>query len=308
MGLCCSSRVSCKASRPARAWWSGGRSCATSTPIGHVPPRCSAYIATVFGVAPIVAPLIGAALLPLGWRAIYAALAAVGALMWVAVLYLVPETAPEHPGRRHFRSAVPTPGSSECIGLCRSPSSSLLRLPATSPSLAARRSSWRRSLVYRAVSMRSRSRSPQSALLIGSYVSARLTHRLGSEWLLAAGCYAFAVVGVATFVIQVVLGHAEPRNFRSAHGGLVIPFWRGRAARVRRGTRRSGSDRRRCGCGARSDAEPGRHARQHVERRAYGFAPTVNVGWCAGVAGLIVLAAYRASTIAAPERVASVPQ
>jgi hypothetical protein len=41
---------------------------------------------------------------------------------------------------------------------------------------------------------------------------------------------------------------------------------------------------------------------------ALGFAPTVNVGWCAGVAGLIVLAAYRASTLGAPERVATVRQ
>jgi DHA1 family bicyclomycin/chloramphenicol resistance-like MFS transporter len=49
----------------------------------------------VMGVAPILAPLAGGALLrTFGWRAIFAVLAAIGALTLVAVVTTLPETAP----------------------------------------------------------------------------------------------------------------------------------------------------------------------------------------------------------------------
>ncbi|MDP5182506.1 multidrug effflux MFS transporter [Blastococcus sp. BMG 814] len=53
----------------------------------------------VFGVAPIVAPLLGVGLLHLGgWRVIFAVLSAFGAALFVAVAWTVPETLP--PERR----------------------------------------------------------------------------------------------------------------------------------------------------------------------------------------------------------------
>ncbi|MFW3171589.1 multidrug effflux MFS transporter [Geodermatophilus sp. CPCC 206100] len=49
----------------------------------------------VFGVAPIVAPLLGAGVLELaGWRVVFALLAAVGVVLFAAVALLIPETLP----------------------------------------------------------------------------------------------------------------------------------------------------------------------------------------------------------------------
>jgi len=53
-----------------------------------------ARMTIVFGVVPVVAPLAGAALLLLGWPAVFAALAALALLLIAAVARLLPETAP----------------------------------------------------------------------------------------------------------------------------------------------------------------------------------------------------------------------
>ncbi len=57
-------------------------------------------LALVSGVAPVVAPLIGSGLLAvMPWRGIFVVLAAYGAVMLIASLFLMPETLP--PARRH---------------------------------------------------------------------------------------------------------------------------------------------------------------------------------------------------------------
>jgi DHA1 family bicyclomycin/chloramphenicol resistance-like MFS transporter len=54
-----------------------------------------AFVSAVTSVAPIVAPLLGAAILvTLGWRSLYGVLAVAGALLIAAVLVRLPETAP----------------------------------------------------------------------------------------------------------------------------------------------------------------------------------------------------------------------
>lgn len=62
-------------------------------------------LALVSGVAPVVAPLIGSALLTvMPWRGIFVVLAIYGAVMLVSAIALVPETLP--PARRHDRGSV----------------------------------------------------------------------------------------------------------------------------------------------------------------------------------------------------------
>jgi len=56
--------------------------------------RLFARMTIVFSLVPIAAPIAGAAILSFGWPAIFAALAAVAALLLVAVARLLPETAP----------------------------------------------------------------------------------------------------------------------------------------------------------------------------------------------------------------------
>ncbi|WP_127819001.1 multidrug effflux MFS transporter [Microbacterium sp. CPCC 204701] len=62
-------------------------------------------LALVSGVAPVLAPLVGSALLlVMPWRGVFAVLAVYGAVMLVSALVFIPETLP--PARRHERGAT----------------------------------------------------------------------------------------------------------------------------------------------------------------------------------------------------------
>lgn len=62
-------------------------------------------LALVSGVAPVLAPLLGSALLlVMPWRGIFIVLAAYGAIMLVSAIIFIPETLP--PARRHDRGAT----------------------------------------------------------------------------------------------------------------------------------------------------------------------------------------------------------
>ncbi|MDZ8276879.1 multidrug effflux MFS transporter [Microbacterium aquimaris] len=62
-------------------------------------------LALVVGVAPVVAPLIGAALLEvMPWRGLFVVLACYGAVMFLAAIVFIPETLP--PARRHDQGSM----------------------------------------------------------------------------------------------------------------------------------------------------------------------------------------------------------
>lgn len=63
--------------------------------------RLLARMTIVFSIVPVAAPLAGAALLELGWPAVFAALALASALLLAAVAGLMPETAPAPRGAMH---------------------------------------------------------------------------------------------------------------------------------------------------------------------------------------------------------------
>lgn len=63
-------------------------------------PRYFALLSQILGIAPIVAPVVGGAVLSVStWRAIFVVLAVIGVLLFAAVVRYVPETLP--PERRH---------------------------------------------------------------------------------------------------------------------------------------------------------------------------------------------------------------
>ncbi|BCN43611.1 bicyclomycin resistance protein [Rhodococcus sp. Br-6] len=67
---------------------------------GDVAARLFSIMMIIGGVAPVVAPLMGGALLgPIGWRGIFWVLAGASIVMFLGVLFLVPETLPKD--RRH---------------------------------------------------------------------------------------------------------------------------------------------------------------------------------------------------------------
>jgi DHA1 family bicyclomycin/chloramphenicol resistance-like MFS transporter len=74
---------------------------------GAVGARYLSRLVLVYGLGPVVAPLIGGQLLLLGsWRWAFVALAIVGLLIWVTAVVVLPETHP--PTRRSRLGATPT--------------------------------------------------------------------------------------------------------------------------------------------------------------------------------------------------------
>lgn len=76
------------------------RACIADRARGDDAAKLFSIMMIIGGIAPVVAPLIGGALLgPVGWRGIFWVLAVAGAVMVAGVVLLVPETLP--PERRH---------------------------------------------------------------------------------------------------------------------------------------------------------------------------------------------------------------
>ncbi|MEW9551997.1 multidrug effflux MFS transporter [Nonomuraea sp. NPDC050783] len=76
-----------------------GRAVAADRVSGAAVARIFSLLASIGGIAPVVAPLAGGALAPLGWRSEFWALTGISALMLIGSLVVVPESLP--PERRH---------------------------------------------------------------------------------------------------------------------------------------------------------------------------------------------------------------
>lgn len=77
---------------------------------GSALARYFALLTLVNGLAPILAPLLGAQVLRFtDWRGVFVVLAAIGGLIWVAALVVLPETLP--PERRHGGGVAETVGT-----------------------------------------------------------------------------------------------------------------------------------------------------------------------------------------------------
>ncbi|GAA2209549.1 multidrug effflux MFS transporter [Nonomuraea monospora] len=76
-----------------------GRAVAADRVSGPAVAKIFSLLASIGGIAPVVAPLAGGALAPLGWRSEFWALTGISALMLIGSLLVVPESLP--PERRH---------------------------------------------------------------------------------------------------------------------------------------------------------------------------------------------------------------
>lgn len=76
--------------------------------------RAMSLVILTMTLAPLVAPLLGSLLLGLGWHAIFALLALLGALLFIMLYHLVPETLPPE-GRRPLRPAVVLGGFADVL-------------------------------------------------------------------------------------------------------------------------------------------------------------------------------------------------
>ena len=176
-------------------------------------------LALVTGVAPVIAPLIGSALLEImPWRGIFVALAAYGAVILVAAIFALPETRPKadrataetvsirHRYRVVFSDRVYVGvliiGAMTFSGLFSYLSSSSF-LFQTGYGLT----TMQYGLVFAANSI---------GLVIGNQIAAQLAARFGPQWVLAFSTSTLLVAGIA---IPVCAGLVE------GPWGVIIPLF-----------------------------------------------------------------------------------
>lgn len=191
------------------------------------------YVSAVQSLAPIVAPMLGAAILALlGWRALYGALVIVGIGLTAAVALGLAETSPRiarSVAHAYLRS-VRRPRTVALAALLFFGFGGYFTLITGSPFVLVAQFHVATAVFAAAFAVNA------CALLAGAYSSARLTSRIGSERLFAMGVALLAVAGVlcaaaatlapspvaftATFaLVAFAFGIASPSTYAAALAG-----------------------------------------------------------------------------------------
>lgn len=194
-------------------------------------PRYFALLSQILGIAPIVAPVIGGAVLSLStWRAVFVVLAVIGALLLVAVLGKVPETLP--PERRHSGGLAGTFRTMGTLFTQRAFMGYVLVLGFTSAALFAYISG--SSFVFENVHGVSATvyslifASNAVGMLIAGVTFARLSRRVRMNTLLTAGLTVSGVGAVALLAVPALAGESLAATwiclFVTMSGiGLIFP-------------------------------------------------------------------------------------
>lgn len=178
---------------------------------GDTAAKLFSLMMIIGGVAPVLAPLAGGALLgPVGWRGIFWVLAAAGAVMTIGVLALIPETL--EPERRHggglaslAHNARYVLSNRRFVGYTLTfvfGFGALFSYISASPFVlqdALGLSYGAFSVVFGVNSV---------GIVLGSIVSARLVDRFGARRLLSFGTWLLTVAGLA-LVLEVTVGGAD---------------------------------------------------------------------------------------------------
>jgi DHA1 family bicyclomycin/chloramphenicol resistance-like MFS transporter len=171
--------------------------------------RMQAYASAISGVVPMLAPLLGVALLPLGWRAIYAALIAGGALLCCVTAVWLPETLRTRaPGAEisgvfaRYRQFVALPRSLALCVLVAFSFAGLFAFISGSPFVLVRELGLSRTAYAIAFAISS------GSILTGSWLAGLVAHRIGAERLLGVACTGAAIAGSAAFTLNVLVPHA----------------------------------------------------------------------------------------------------
>jgi DHA1 family bicyclomycin/chloramphenicol resistance-like MFS transporter len=168
-----------------------------------------AYASAISGVVPMLAPLLGVALLPLGWRAIYAALVASGALLLGVTAVWLPETLPTwidgaEIGNvfERYRRFIALPRSLSLCALVAFSFAGLFAFISGSPFVLVRELGLSNTAYAVAFAISS------GSILAGSWLAGTLAHRLGAERLLSMACAGLALAGAAAFALNILAPHA----------------------------------------------------------------------------------------------------
>ncbi len=192
--------------------------------------KMQAYAGVVSGVVPMLAPLLGAAVLPLGWRAIYLALVVGGLLLLAATALWLPETlrGTSESARtgtfERYRAFLALPRSVPLCLLVACSFAGLFTLISGSPFVLVRELGLSNTAFGIAFAISS------GAILVGSWTTAMFAHRVAPERLLACASIAAAILGMLVFGVNVLLPH-QPAAWEfvatmAAYAftfGLIIP-------------------------------------------------------------------------------------
>lgn len=170
--------------------------------------KMQAYASTISGVVPMLAPLLGAALLPFGWRAIYVALIAGGVLVLCATALWLPESLASRAAEAGiarvfagYRKFLALPRSLALCALLAFSFAGLFAFISGSPFVFIRELGLSNRAFGAAFFVSS------GAILAGSWTAGMLAHRVGSERLLQAACGGAALAGSAAFALNVLVPH-----------------------------------------------------------------------------------------------------
>jgi DHA1 family bicyclomycin/chloramphenicol resistance-like MFS transporter len=160
--------------------------------------QMQAYASAISGVVPMLAPLLGAALLPLGWRAIYLALVAGGVLLFAATLTWLPESLTTRAQSAHvahiferYRAFLRMPRSLALCVLVAFSFAGLFAFISGSPFVLVRELGLSNTNYGIAFAISS------GSILAGSWTAGLLARRVGSERMLAGAATGAALAGIA---------------------------------------------------------------------------------------------------------------
>ncbi len=190
-------------------------------------PRAAAmqgYLSAINSLAPIVAPLLGAAiLLALSWRWLYGVLPLIGIALLALVALRLPETSPRT-ARDVFAAyarVVRLPRTMPLAGVTLGSFGAYFTLIASSPFVLVSQLHLASGAFAGCFAL------VASSLLVGATLTGRLAHRIGSERLFACGIAGMTVAGAAVYVVDAwapsAAGFTATMMFFAFCFGIVVP-------------------------------------------------------------------------------------
>ncbi len=179
------------------------------------------YVSAIFSVAPVVAPLLGALLLPLGWRAIYAAFTLAGLALLVVTWLALPETrrgGARHGLREAYLHFLRLPRSIPLALLIAAAFGGYFGFISGSPFVLQRQfhvPSGVYALTFSAATV---------FLLLGSVLASRLAARRGGEGLLRWGSIGIATIGLLSLLKDVFALHLTAPGFVCGMAAFAFCF------------------------------------------------------------------------------------
>lgn len=158
--------------------------------------KLQALVSATNSIAPIVAPIVGVGLLlAFGWRSLYAALAVVGSVLFVAVALGLRETASRAAGNiiESYRRVIAEPSVPSMAAIVLCGFAAFFALISSSSLVLERQLHVSSALFAVAFAVSA------SCALLGSFAAARLADSLGSRGLLRAGVVCCGVAGALVF-------------------------------------------------------------------------------------------------------------